>query len=182
MTSVLRSVDYGKICAGLDLGCAGHRAGSNLSAVQLGGTVNSLANPFYLWRCFAWRATVGVQGTGHRMQFLARGQASFGSDRHVDVVSGVIRGHRKLEVCKMGNYLAVGVALALVAGCGNESEPKTAVPAPPVAATDAQPNVAPPRPAPPNAVDDGVQHPAPGQAGDHSSPAFKGGGQPDPQK
>lgn len=82
----------------------------------------------------------------------------------------------------MVNYLAIGIALALVAGCGNKNEPKTAVPAPPFAATDAQPNVVPPRLAPPNAVDDGVQRPAPGQAGDHSSPAFKGGGQPDPKK
>ena len=82
----------------------------------------------------------------------------------------------------MKNYLAVGIALALVAGCGNKSEPKTAVPAPPVAATDAQPNVVPPRPVPPNAVDDGVQRPTPGQAGDHSSPGFKDGGKVDPKK
>jgi hypothetical protein len=100
----------------------------------------------------------------------------------VDGVSRVIRGNQKLELCEMRNYLAVGIALALMAGCGNKSEPKTAVPAPPVAATDAQPNVVPPRPAPPNAVDDSVQRPAPGQAGDTSSPAFKGGGQPDPKK
>ena len=44
MTLALRSVDHGKICAGLDLGCAGHRAGNNLSAVQLGGTGDSLAS------------------------------------------------------------------------------------------------------------------------------------------
>jgi hypothetical protein len=82
----------------------------------------------------------------------------------------------------MKNYLAIGFAVAMIAGCGNKSEPKTAVPAPPVVATDAQPNVVPPRPAPPNAVDDGVQRPAPGQAGDHSSPGFTGGGKADTKK
>lgn len=81
----------------------------------------------------------------------------------------------------MKNYLAIGLALAVVAGCGNKGEPKTAVPAPPIAATEIQPNVVPP-PAPPNAVDDGVQRPTPGQAGDTSNPAFKDGGKPDPKK
>jgi hypothetical protein len=82
----------------------------------------------------------------------------------------------------MKNYLATGLALAMIAGCGNKSEPKTAAPAPPVAPKDAQPIVVPTPPAPPNAVDDGVQRPAPGQANDHSSPGFKDGGKPDPKK
>jgi hypothetical protein len=82
----------------------------------------------------------------------------------------------------MKNYLVVGFAVAMIAGCGNKSEPKTAPPAPPVAAKDAQPIVVPPPPAPANAVDDGVQRPTPGQAGDTSSPGFKAGGQPDTKK
>jgi hypothetical protein len=79
-------------------------------------------------------------------------------------------------------YLAAGIALAMLAGCGNKSEPKTAPPAPPVVAKDAQPVIVPTPPVPANAVDDGKQRPAPGQAGDTSSPAFKDGGKVDPKK
>ncbi len=79
-------------------------------------------------------------------------------------------------------YVAIGVAVAMTAGCGNKSEPRTAAPAPPVASKDAQPSIAPMPSAPPNAVDDGVQRPAPGQANDHSSPGFKDGGKADPKK
>ena len=82
----------------------------------------------------------------------------------------------------MKNYLAIGIALAMLAGCGNKSEPKTAAPAPPVAPKDVPSSIVPTPPAPPNAVDDGIQRPAPGQAGDTSSPNFKGGGKPDPKK
>lgn len=82
----------------------------------------------------------------------------------------------------MKSHLAIVLACAMIAGCGNKSEPKTAAPAPPVAAKDAAPVVAVPPPAPPNAVDDGKQRPAPGQAGDHSSPAFKDGGKTEPKK
>ena len=60
--------------------------------------------------------------------------------------------------------------------------PRPPQPAPPVAPKDAQPIVVPTPPAPPNAVNDGIQHPAPGEANDHSSPAFKDGGKPVPQK
>lgn len=76
-------------------------------------------------------------------------------------------------------YLTIGVALAMIAGCGNKSEPKTAAPAP---AQAAQPIIVPPPPAPPKAVDDGIQRPTPGQANDHSNPEFKDGGKPDPKK
>lgn len=90
----------------------------------------------------------------------------------------------------MKSHLAIVLACAMIAGCGNKSEtksetksePKTAAPAPPMVAKDAPPVVVVPPPAPPNAVDDGKQRPAPGQAGDHSSPAFKGGGKVDPKK
>jgi hypothetical protein len=82
----------------------------------------------------------------------------------------------------MKNYLAIGFALAMIAGCGNKDEPKTAAPAPLAARQDAQTGPATPPPAPANAVDDGVQRPTPGQANDHSSPAFKDGGKADPKK
>lgn len=79
-------------------------------------------------------------------------------------------------------YLAIGLALAIIAGCGKKDEPKTAVPAPLAAPQGSQPSSAPtPPPAPSNAVDDGIQRPTPGQANDHSSPGFKGG-KPDPEK
>jgi hypothetical protein len=82
----------------------------------------------------------------------------------------------------MKTYLATVIALAVLAGCGNKSEPKTAPVAPPVAATDAQPVIVPAPPAPAKAVDDGVQRPTPGQAGDTSSPEFKAGGKADSKK
>ncbi len=82
----------------------------------------------------------------------------------------------------MKNRLAIALACAMIAGCGNKSEPKTAVPAPPMTAKDAQPVVVVPPPAPPNAVSDGIQHPAPGEANDHSSPEFKDGGKAVPKK
>jgi hypothetical protein len=82
----------------------------------------------------------------------------------------------------MKPYLAIGLACALIGGCGNKSEPKTAPPAPLAARQDAQPGVVPPPPGPPNAVDDGMQRPTPGQANDHSTPEFKDGGKSDPKK
>jgi hypothetical protein len=81
----------------------------------------------------------------------------------------------------MKNYLAIGLALAIIAGC-NKGEPKTVAPAPLAAPQNAQLGPAPTPPAPPNAVDDGIQRPAPGQANDHSNPQFKDGGKPDPKK
>jgi hypothetical protein len=82
----------------------------------------------------------------------------------------------------MKNYLPIALALAMIAGCGNKTEPKTAAPAPPIATKDAQATFVPVPPAQPNAVNDGVQHPAPGEANDDSNPEFKNGGKPVPQK
>jgi len=82
----------------------------------------------------------------------------------------------------MKNYLVIGFALAMIAGCGKKDEPNTIAPAPPATTQAAQPTVATPPPVPPNAVADGIQRPAPGQANDHSSTAFVGGGKPDPKK
>lgn len=81
-------------------------------------------------------------------------------------------------------HLAITLAAALLAGCGNKNEstqPKTAPAAPPMTAKDAQPIIVPPPPPPPKATDDGVQRPTPGQANDDSTPSFKGGA-PDPKK
>jgi hypothetical protein len=82
----------------------------------------------------------------------------------------------------MNNYLAIGFALAVIAGCGNQEQPKTAAPAPPAARQDAPPAQVTPPPAPANAVADGVQRPTPGQANDHSNPEFKAGGKADTKK
>ena len=82
----------------------------------------------------------------------------------------------------MKSYLAIGLALAMIAGCGDKGAPTTVAPAPLAAQQGAQPGVAPVPPPPPNAVNDGIQRPAPGQANDHSSPGFKSGGTPDPKK
>jgi len=83
----------------------------------------------------------------------------------------------------MKNYLTIGLALAVIAGCGNQDQPKTAAPVPPITARqDVQPIAVTPPPAQPNAVDDGIQRPASGQANDHSSPGFKEGGKTDPKK
>jgi hypothetical protein len=81
----------------------------------------------------------------------------------------------------MKNYLAIGFALTMIAGCGKKDEPKTAAPAP-SATTQSAPTAATPPPVPPNAVADGVQRPTPGQANDHSSSAFKDGGKTDLKK
>lgn len=85
----------------------------------------------------------------------------------------------------MKYYLPIALALTLtmIAGCGNKEEPKAAAKEDPKAAAAlpgaptqySQPSLVPP-PVPPNAVDDGIQRPKPGQANDHSSPTFKAGG------
>lgn len=78
----------------------------------------------------------------------------------------------------MRNYLVVGFAMAMIAGCGNKEvpKPKVAVPTPLVATQEPQALVpVPPLPAP-NAADDGIERPKPGQNNDHSSPEFKAGG------
>jgi len=71
-------------------------------------------------------------------------------------------------------------AVLLAAGCS-----KTDSPAPKTAAPPAKDIVVSPAETIPDPVtrkDAGAPAPKPGQAGDHSSPAFKGGGAPDPGK
>lgn len=82
-------------------------------------------------------------------------------------------------------YLMLAVAAAVATGaCGKKDDAKTAAPAPPVTQQEAQRPVepTPPLPPPATAPAKGEDLPKPGQAGDHSSPAFKAGGQPDPKK
>lgn len=80
----------------------------------------------------------------------------------------------------MKYYLPIALALTVIAGCGNKEEPKAAAVLPGAPTQYSQPSLVPP-PVPPNAVDDGIQRPKPGQANDHSSPTFKAGG-PDEKK
>lgn len=82
----------------------------------------------------------------------------------------------------MKNCLAIAMAAAVIAGCGDRNEPKTAATAPLVSAQEPISIPATPPPPAPNAVDDGVQRPAPGQANDHSSPNFDAGGKKDTKK
>jgi hypothetical protein len=80
--------------------------------------------------------------------------------------------------------LILGVAASVLGGCGKKDEPRTAAPAPPVSRQDVQRPVEPTPPLPPPATtpEKDAELPKPGQANDHSSPAFKGGGAPDPKK
>lgn len=87
----------------------------------------------------------------------------------------------------MNHYLvvAVGVAVLLAAGCGKKEDPKPTAPRPslmqpgdPLPAT--QPT--PPLPAPDAPKGADTDLPKPGQANDHSSPAFKDGGKTDKTK
>jgi hypothetical protein len=71
-------------------------------------------------------------------------------------------------------FPAVAIAIAMVAGCGKTEVPDRARAAPP--SMDA-PKVA---PVVPKAAE--APSPVPGQANDHSNPAFKGGGKNDPSK
>lgn len=72
-------------------------------------------------------------------------------------------------------YLAIAMAAAVIAGCGNRDEPRTAATVPLASAQEPIPIPATPPPPAANAVDDGVVRPAPGQANDHSTPNFDGG-------
>ena len=86
----------------------------------------------------------------------------------------------------MNNYIPLVVAAVLLtAGCGKKEEIRPVAPQPSLLKPgDSLPSVAPtpPLPAPDAPKDTGDQLPKAGQAGDHSSPAFKGGGKPDKQK
>ena len=91
----------------------------------------------------------------------------------------------------MNNYIPLIVAAVLVAGgCGKKEEARPVAPQPSLLKPgDSLPPVAPTPPLPAPNVPKGAEAPSPhlelphpGQAGDHSSPAFKGGGQPDKTK
>ena len=86
----------------------------------------------------------------------------------------------------MKRYLTLVVAVALlVGGCGKKDEPRPVASQPPVIKSeDSKASVipTPPLPASDAAKSPEGPLPQPGQAGDHSSPAFKGGGVPDKKK
>lgn len=92
----------------------------------------------------------------------------------------------------MNNYMPlVAVAAALlVGGCGKKAEVQPAAPQPFLmkpgeslpAATPTPPLPAPNVPKDAEIPSPHAELPHPGQAGDHSSPGFKDGGQPDKQK
>jgi len=81
--------------------------------------------------------------------------------------------------------LLVLAAALTAAGCDKKDERSAAPGVPPVTAKDVQkaseatPALPPPSVAP---ADKGAPFPKPGQANDHSSPDFKGGGVTDPKK
>ena len=86
----------------------------------------------------------------------------------------------------MKSYLPLVVAAVLLAGgCGKKEEAPSAAPRPSLMKPgDSLPPVAPtpPLPAPDMPKAPGAPLPQVGQAGDHSSPAFKGGGETDKKK
>jgi hypothetical protein len=86
----------------------------------------------------------------------------------------------------MKRYIPFAVAAALVfGGCGKKDEERLVAPKPPqVKAEDAKQSTVPtpPLPAPDVPKNAEAGSPKPGQANDHSSPAFKGGGVPDKNK
>ena len=83
-----------------------------------------------------------------------------------------------------GGILFALAVVILAGGCGRKDDPQAAS-APPVVRAD-EPRTAavspPPLPAGDKAKGGEVQAPPPGQANDHSSPAFKAGGTPDKNK
>jgi len=86
----------------------------------------------------------------------------------------------------MKNYIPLVVAAVLLAGgCEKKEEARPVAPRPALMKPgDSLPPVAPTPPLPAPNVPKGTAAPLPqaGQAGDHSSPAFKGGGEPDKKK
>jgi len=46
-------------------------------------------------------------------------------NERAESVSRMIHYNEQLEKCKMKKYLALGLALGVMAGCGNKDEPKT---------------------------------------------------------
>ena len=80
----------------------------------------------------------------------------------------------------MIRYLPIVVTAVLLAGgCGRKDDPNTVVSPSPVSNPEAAAVVPTPRPPVDTGKSAEVQSPQPGQANDHSSPAFKGGGTPD---
>lgn len=87
----------------------------------------------------------------------------------------------------MKSYVPFAVAAALLlSGCGKKDDSLPVTTQPPVVKSgESKPVVpAPPLPAPTVPKGKGAEAPSPqpGQVNDHSSPAFKGGGAPDPNK
>lgn len=91
----------------------------------------------------------------------------------------------------MKSYLPLIVTAALLfGGCGKKEEARPVAPQPSLMKSgDSLLPFAPPPPLPAPNVPKGAEAPMPhlelphpGQAGDHSSPAFKGGGEPDKKK
>jgi hypothetical protein len=78
----------------------------------------------------------------------------------------------------------VVVAVLLAGGCGKRDGPNTVVPPSPAVKPEIPDAAAVPTPLPQVAAGERaeVQSPQPGQANDHSSPAFKDGGMPDKKK
>lgn len=82
----------------------------------------------------------------------------------------------------METYIPLVIAVALfVSGCGRNDDTRSNVPQPspaqrqdPVTSASAVPD----RPAPDSAKGGTTEYPKPGQANNHSSPEFKGGGEP----
>ena len=85
----------------------------------------------------------------------------------------------------MQRYLPFVIAAALFAGgCGKKDDAPPAAPSPPVtsSADSRVTTVTPPPPRGDTAKGAEGQAPKPGQANDHSSPEFKGGGEPDKKR
>lgn len=86
----------------------------------------------------------------------------------------------------MNDYAMLMLAAILLAGgCGKKDDAKRTAPQPSLMQPgDPLPATAPTPPLPAPNVPKGAapELPKPGQANDHSSPEFKGGGKPDPKK
>ncbi len=85
----------------------------------------------------------------------------------------------------MKRYIPLAVAaVLLVGGCGKKDEAPASSASPAMKADNTKQSVVAPPPLPAPNVPKGAeaQLPTPGQANDHSSPAFKGGGVPDKNK
>ncbi len=84
----------------------------------------------------------------------------------------------------MRAYVTIVLAFALIsAGCGKRDDAPPAAPVPPMKKDSSESPLVPSPPLPTVAPDSNpVPGPKPGEANDHSNPAFKGGGLPEPKK